>query len=197
VNVNSWLLREGYLVLKEGASESGEWFKHVDWARTQAFGLGLAGLFLNIKGREAKGLVEPEDAEALASEIAGRLTGLVDDDIGEVAISRAWAKAELFRGPYAHKSPDVVVGYAAGWRASWSGVRGVVDDIIFDDNTKAWSGDHCIDPELVPGVLFANRPLGEGRENLSITDLAPTLLDLFGIDVPRWMDGTSLAPDTE
>lgn len=197
VNVNSWLLREGYLVLKEGASESGEWFKHVDWARTQAFGLGLAGLFLNIKGREAKGLVEPEDAEALATEIAERLTGLVDDDIGEVAISRAWAKAELFRGPYAHKSPDVVVGYAAGWRASWSGVRGVVDDIIFDDNTKAWSGDHCIDPELVPGVLFANRPLGEGRENLSITDLAPTLLDLFGIDAPRWMDGTSLAPDTE
>ncbi len=194
VNVNSWLLREGYLVLEEGAGASGEWFRNVDWTRTRAFGLGLAGLFLNIRGREGQGCVEPGEAAALAAEIAQKLTGLVDADVGEVAVTRAWAKAELFRGPYAEKSPDVVVGYAPGWRASWRGVRGVVDDVVFDDNTKAWSGDHCIDPAQVPGVLFANRGLGEGREELSITDLAPTLLDLFGIPAPRWMDGSSLAP---
>jgi predicted AlkP superfamily phosphohydrolase/phosphomutase len=193
VNVNSWLRREGYLHLKEGADESGEWFADVDWSRTKAFALGLAGLFLNVRGREAQGCVDPADAEALAAEIADGLTGLVDGDLG-VAVTRAWAKSELFRGPYADRSPDVVVGYAPGWRASWLGVRGIVDDVVFDDNTKAWSGDHCIDPAQVPGVLFANRPLGEGREELSITDLAPTLLDLFGIEAPKWMDGTSLAP---
>jgi predicted AlkP superfamily phosphohydrolase/phosphomutase len=196
VNVNSWLLEQGYLVLKEGADASGEWFQDVDWPRTRAFALGLAGLFLNIRGREAQGCVEPEDAEALAAEIAAKLTGLVDGEVGDVAVKRALAKAEIFSGPYAHKSPDVIVGYAPGWRASWRGVRGVVDDVVFDDNTKAWSGDHCIDPAEVPGVLFANWNLGAGREELSITDLAPTLLELFGIPTPRWMDGTSLAPSS-
>ena len=174
VNVNSWLLREGYLTLRDDADASEEWFAQVDWTRTRAFGIGLAGLFLNVRGREAQGCVAPEEAPALATEIADRLTGLVDDGVGEIAVTRAWAKAELFSGPYADRSPDVVVGYAPGWRASWRGVKGVVDDVLFDDNTKAWSGDHCMDPAQVPGVLFASRSLGGERAELSITDLAPT-----------------------
>src|SRR5262249_28380731 len=54
-------------------------------------------------------------------------------------------------------------------------------------NSKAWSGDHCIDPELVPGVLFSNWKIsGEGH---AITDVAPTILDLFGLPIPPHMDG--------
>jgi predicted AlkP superfamily phosphohydrolase/phosphomutase len=193
MNINSWLLQEGYLVLKEGKTESGAWFEGVDWERTRAFGLGLAGIFLNIKGREAKGFVTPEEAPALAKEIADKLTGLRDEEADAIGVIRSWPKDELDKGPYQDRSPDVVVGYAPGWRASWDGVRGVVNDVVFDDNTKAWSGDHCIDPREVPGVLLANRELGQGREELSITDLAPTLLELFGVPAPRWMDGKSLA----
>jgi predicted AlkP superfamily phosphohydrolase/phosphomutase len=193
VNLNVWLHEQGYLVLKDGA-EPGEWFQGVDWTRTRAFALGLGGIFLNVKGREAQGIVdEGAPARALADEIAGKLTGLVDPDVGHVAIQEAYASHRLYKGPYADDAPDIIVGYAAGWRASWEGVRGIVRGTGFVDNTKAWSGDHCIDPKLVPGVLFANRKLASARsEGPSISDVAPTLLDLFGVPAPPYMDGASL-----
>lgn len=194
VNLNSWLLANGYLALKEGHATSGEWFRHVDWERTRAFALGLGGIFLNVVGREAQGQVEAAAAPLLAEEIARKLTGLVDGDLGQVAIREAYPSHKIYKGPYAEDAPDLVIGYAAGWRASWEGVRGVVNATIFDDNTKAWSGDHCIDPELVPGVFICNHKLLPADHEPAISDLAPTLLDLFGIPAPRYMDGKSLVP---
>jgi bisphosphoglycerate-independent phosphoglycerate mutase (AlkP superfamily) len=64
----------------------------------------------------------------------------------------------------------------------------MVSGPVFEDNTKAWSGDHCIDPRLVPGVVFCNRPIEESRD-LSIVDIAPTALRLFGLTPPPHMDG--------
>ena len=189
VNLNSWLLEKGYLVLEDGRTETGEWFEGVDWTRTRAFALGLSGVFLNIKGRERDGVIDPgEPAHQLAQEIAEALTGLVDDGVGDTCVDRAYAAKDIYDGPYADRAPDIIVGYSAGWRASWDSVRGIANDVKFDDNTRAWSGDHCIEPRLVPGVLIANRPLSEG----SIVDMAPTLLELFGIPAPRYMDGVSL-----
>ncbi|HLU66268.1 MAG TPA: alkaline phosphatase family protein, partial [Kofleriaceae bacterium] len=193
VNLNAWLLENGYLHLKEGLSESGEWFEGVDWSRTRAFALGLGGIFLNVVGREAQGVVTPEEAPALADEIAEKLSTLVDPEQGQQAIRKAYASHSLFKGPYADQAPDVIVGYRAGWRISWEGARGVAGGEVFCDNTKAWSGDHCIDPELVPGVLIANRSLGREGAEPHIQDIAPTILDLFGIPAPRYMDGASLA----
>jgi predicted AlkP superfamily phosphohydrolase/phosphomutase len=191
VNLNSWFLKNGYLALEKGRTESGDWFVGVDWTKTKAFALGLGGVFLNVKGREAKGIVAEEDAKALADEIAAKLTGLVDPENGQVAIQKAYASHKLYDGPYADDAPDLVIGYSAGWRASWDGVRGLANDVVFDDNEKAWSGDHCIDPELVPGVLICNHKL-TAKDKPVISDLAPTLLDLFGIPAPRHMDGKSL-----
>lgn len=195
VNLNSWLRERGYLVLEDGRAESGEWFNGVDWERTRAFALGLGGIFLNVRGREKHGIVDPDEAPALARQIADELTGLRDPDAADVAIRKVYPAADVFRGPYTDQAPDLVVGYNAGWRASWQGVRGFVDSTVFDDNTKAWSGDHCIDPELVPGVLIANRAFGRPDEKAEICDMAPTVLDLFGIPAPRYMDGASLSPE--
>lgn len=202
MNLNSWLLQEGYLVLEEeaqAAGTSGEWFRGVDWDRTRAFGLGLGGIFLNIKGREGRGVVHPgAEAHALADEIAEKLTGMTDPEVvGEggpaVAVHKAWTAHRIFDGPYAEDAPDIIVGYAPGWRASWDGVRGIANDVVFDDNTKAWSGDHCIDPEQVPGVIISNQPLVRADgETPSITDLAPTLLTRFGVKPLRHMDGVPL-----
>jgi predicted AlkP superfamily phosphohydrolase/phosphomutase len=193
INLNSWLMERGYLVLEDGRDASGEWFDGVDWERTRAFALGLGGIFLNVRGREKSGTVEPDEARALARTIADELSGLIDPEIGEVAIRKVYPAGDIFKGPYADQAPDLVVGYSAGWRASWDGVRGIADGTVFDDNTKAWSGDHCIDPELVPGVLIANRDLGGDGDRPEISDMAPTVLDLFGIPAPRYMDGTVLA----
>jgi predicted AlkP superfamily phosphohydrolase/phosphomutase len=192
VNLNAWLLENGYLALEEGHEKSGEWLRHIDWSRTRAYALGLGGIFLNVAGREAKGIVAAEDAHALADELAERLTGLRDDGYDAVAIKQAYASHRLYRGPYKDQAPDVIVGYERGWRASWSCARGIADRTVFSDNTKAWSGDHCIDPTLVPGVLFTNQKLGKADEEPVISDLAPTMLELLGVPAPGYMDGRSL-----
>jgi predicted AlkP superfamily phosphohydrolase/phosphomutase len=192
INLNAWLLEHGYLALERDRIASGEWLAGVDWSRTRAYALGLGGLYLNLRGREGRGIVAPEDAAALADEIAAKLVDLVDPKVGERAVRRAYP-AHRLRGPYADQAPDVIVGYRAGWRISWTGARGIADRVVFADNTKAWSGDHCIDPALVPGVLIANRPFATRDGNPPrIVDLAPTLLDLFGIPPPAHMDGTTL-----
>jgi len=191
VNLNSWLLANGYLALKEGRAESREWFQDVDWTRTKAYALGLGGIYLNLVGREAKGIVpRGEEAERLKRELKEKLEGLRDGEPGEVAIARIYISTEIYRGPYVDNAPDLVVGYADGYRASWDSVTGVVNDVVFDDNTKAWSGDHCVDPALVPGVFFSDMRVNTSAP--SIIDIGPTVLRLFGVPAPPYMDGVSL-----
>jgi predicted AlkP superfamily phosphohydrolase/phosphomutase len=180
VNLNTWLREEGYLAI----DNTGE----IDWAGTRAWTFGLGGLYLNLQGREASGIVDPADAPALRREIAARLTGLRDGDAA--AIEAAWIGSEIYRGPYTEAAPDIVIGYADGYRTSWDAALGKVSAQVFEDNRKAWCGDHCIDPRLVPGVLFSNLPVR--AEDPGIEDLAPTALDLFGVPRPAWMDGVSL-----
>jgi predicted AlkP superfamily phosphohydrolase/phosphomutase len=194
VNVNSWLRKHGYLAVKDG--DDGDWFRNVDWSKTKAFALGLGGIYLNRRGREAQGIVEPgEEAEALKQELVAQLSGLRDDRNGRTAIREVFATDALYTGPYLENAPDLIVGYAEGYRASWDGAVGKVTEVVFDDNTRAWSGDHCIDPRLVPGVLFSN--LGGLGEQARIIDIAPTVLDLFGVAVPAYMEGKSLVGGAE
>jgi predicted AlkP superfamily phosphohydrolase/phosphomutase len=189
VNLNAWLHREGYLTLKDGADGSTEWLRDVDWSKTRAYCLGLSGLFLNLRGREAGGIVEPGDeARALKAELIGKLTGLRDEAGGDIGVREAFDTRALYEGPYSENAPDLVIGYNAGYRTSWDCASGMIAGPVFEDNTKAWSGDHCIDPRLVPGVLFCNRTIADTRD-LSIVDIAPTALRLFGLEPPPHMDG--------
>ena len=191
VDLNSWLYRNGYLCLKEGKSESEEWFKDVDWSRTKAYGLGLGGIYLNLKGREAQGIVSPgEEAQRLKAELKEKLSGLKDDATGIIAINHLYDRDEIPSGPYKENCPDFIVGYNEGYRISWDSVTGKVHSRIFTDNTKAWSGDHCIDPQLVPGIIFCNHSIN--TKTPSIVDIAPTVLELFGLKTPPHMDGHSI-----
>jgi len=193
VNLNSWLYKNGYLALKDGKESSGEWFEGVDWKKTKAYSLGLAGIFINKTGREVNGIVEPADAEGLSREIASKIVGIKDDKTGEIAIIDSYVARDVYSGPYVDNAPDIIPGYAEGYRASWDGVTGYVNDVIFDDNTKSWSGDHCIDPSLVPGSFFCNRNI-EG-DNIRMIDIAPTILGLFDIPTPAYMDGVKINMD--
>ena len=191
VDLNAWLLQNGYLALQPGATGEGKYLREIDWSRTRAYTFGLAGIYINEKGREAQGIVEPgAAASALKREIAGKLSGLRDEARERVAIRKAWPSESLYRGPYLDAAPDLIVGFADGYRASWDAAVGKVTTSVFSDNLKAWSGDHCVDPHLVPGVLFSNRAIL--AQDPGIEDMARTALDLFGVAPPPHMEGKAL-----
>jgi predicted AlkP superfamily phosphohydrolase/phosphomutase len=188
VNVNGWLRERGYLALKDGADGRGEWLADVDWPRTRAYALGLTGMFLNLAGREAQGIVAPgEEAERLKAELTAGLCALRDPASGEAAISAVYDPAQLYAGPYLGNAPDLLLGFDHGYRISWGSATGVVAGPLCEDNPKPWSGDHCVDPRLVPGVLFCNRRID--RDDPALIDIAPTVLRAFGVTPPPHMDG--------
>jgi predicted AlkP superfamily phosphohydrolase/phosphomutase len=133
------------------------------------------------------------DAEALKKELIERLTNLFDNERNEIGIRAVYATSDLYKGPYAAEAPDLIIGYNDGYRTSWDAAVGQVSARVFEDNRKAWSGDHCVDPTLVPGVLFSNRKVK--AEDPGIEDMAPTALSLFGLEPPRWMEGKPLCVD--
>lgn len=188
VNLNAWLLREGLLAVKDGAAP-GEYLSAIDWTRTKAYALGLSGIYINLRGRERLGIVEAAEAAALKQRIGTGLTALRDGDAR--AIRRVVDVARDWTGPYRDGGPDLLPGYEDGYRVSWDCAKGAVHDVVFEDNTKCWSGDHCVDSEIVPGVLFTNVALAEGP--IGLEDIGPTILDLFGVDVPPYMTGRSRA----
>jgi len=190
LDLNRWLEENGYLVFHEGRRGE-EFLAGVDWSRTRAFAIGLTGIFINLRGKYAQGIVESgAEADKLRDEIARRLTGLIDPQTGASAIRQTYITAKVYRGPYKDNAPDLIPGYQRGYRVSWETAIGRATEAVFHDNTKAWSGDHCIDPSLIPGVLFCNRPIV--TEKCRLMDLGPTVLDLFGVPVPGHMDGKPL-----
>ena len=195
VNINSWLHANGYLVLKENADGSSEWLADVDWSRTRAYALGLAGMYLNVEGREAHGIVKPgAEAQALKDELVAKLSGLRDDEADEVGVTEFFDTAKLYAGPYLANAPDLLFGFNSGYRISWDCATGMVSGPVFEDNVKAWSGDHCVDPRQVPGVMFCNYPIDD--DDPALMDMAPTALRLFGIEPPAHMDGKPLFEKT-
>lgn len=188
VDLNRWLEENGYLVLKE----QGRGVKNlagIDWSRTRAFAVGLAGIYLNLKGREAAGIVDPgQEASGLRDEIAGKLGSLTDPLHGnQPVVKRVYNALTTYAGPYKQDAPDLLAGFHIGYRASWETAVGQVTERLFHDNVKAWSGDHCVDQSLVPGILFCNRPVEDATPRL--LDIGPTIMSLFGVDVPAHMDG--------
>ncbi|MBN2292301.1 MAG: alkaline phosphatase family protein [Pirellulales bacterium] len=189
VDLNRWLEENGYLVVDD-ARRNEEHLAGIDWSRTRAFAIGLSGIFLNISDKFEQGIVDPgKEAQRLRDEIQQKLTDLVDPGHDTRAIKRVYQATKTYRGPYKNSAPDLIVGYESGYRVAWETAMGRTSKDIFHDNRKAWSGDHCVDPTVVPGVLFCNRKIETGQVRLF--DIAPTVLDIFGIPAPDYMDGSA------
>ncbi len=184
-SLNTWLRDNGYLFPATATDVMAD----VDWSGTQAFGMGINSLYLNLAGRERDGIVSPAQRGALLDELVDKLKALRDDD-GQTVISDVHRGDRAYHGPAAHLAPDLVIGYNRGYRSSWDTTLGKMTEDVLSDNTAAWSADHCSDPAVVPGVLFANRPIAAKAPTL--TDLAPSVLAHFGLTKPSDMTGSDL-----
>jgi predicted AlkP superfamily phosphohydrolase/phosphomutase len=157
VHLNRWLLEHGYIVLKPDEQDSN--LGSVDWSKTRAYAAGLNSLYLNLQDRESEGCVAPAQSETLSEEIRKGLLALKGPD-GRKAVQQVYLQKEAFEGSLAGYGPDLLVGYAPGYRASSQTGLGNWEDRLIEPNTDHWGADHCIAPEAVPGVLFCNQDLG-------------------------------------
>lgn len=194
VNLNTWLAHKGYVALKDpNKQEDLGYFSNVDWKRTRAYALGLNGLYVNLKGREKDGIVDPADYDALIDELNRDLLDFVDEKTGQKVVTRAVLTHREFHGPHLDVGPDIIVGYNRGYRSSWESPLGGFPKDLIVDNMEAWSGDHSNDAALVPGILLTNRKIT--IDNPDLADLTVGVLDEFGVaPLPEMIGEDCLGP---
>ena len=195
-NLNTWLVREGFHRLKRPwKQEESAYFDNTDWSKTRAYGMGLNGLFINERGREGQGAVEPgADKDNLVREIVRRLEALRDPLTGEPVVRKAFIAKEAYRGRDLENAPDIVLGFAPGYRISWQSPLGGFPREVLEDNTQRWSGDHMSAPDVLPGIAFANRKFTAGDPALE--DLTASVLGVYGVERPAGMIGRDVLAKT-
>jgi predicted AlkP superfamily phosphohydrolase/phosphomutase len=214
-SLNTWLVDNGYLVLKEGCSKElplddpkhskTYLFGRVDWSRTRAYGIGFNGLYLNLAGREEddpetehedeSGIVAPADADALLREIKAKLEAFVDPKNGEHPVLRCDLANEVYSEARRSEAPDLLVGYDSGYGNSDASALGRIPHEVLVDNAPVnhggtlgtFNGNHLMHPDVVPGVLLTNRKLRDRAFRLE--DLTVELLRRYGIEKPAYMKG--------
>ena len=154
VHVNRWLLENGYLAMKNGGAD----LSGVDWSKTKAYAVGLNSIYLNVAGREGQGIVSADELEQTLGDLKTKLSDWKDVN-GTPVIQKVRLKHETYSGPYTRFGPDLIVGYAPGYRGSAETGLGKIPDMMMESNTDHWGADHCMDSDVVPGVIFANRDL--------------------------------------
>jgi predicted AlkP superfamily phosphohydrolase/phosphomutase len=185
-NLNTWLRKNGYLYPPNSTGI----LKNIDWSRTRAYGLGINGLYLNLKGRERDGIVKlGEQREQLLDELSTRLEAVRDTN-GKRVIFKVHRTDKVYSGPAITLAPDLVIGYCRDYRASWATCLGDMTKEILLDNDSVWSADHCADASEVPGVIFSNRPIGASTP--ALVDIAPSVLKKFGLNIPLSMQGEDI-----
>jgi predicted AlkP superfamily phosphohydrolase/phosphomutase len=211
VHVNNWLAERGFLAVRADAGAEGPRrldASVVDWSATQAYAVGLGGVWLNLKGRERMGIVEPAQAGAVLEAIraAFRETSETRPDGARARVGvDATAAAALYSGPHAGRCADLMLGFDEPYRASWATARGeivlasdsggrTVAGPVFQDNLDAWSGDHAsVAPDVVTGLFLSSEPVVVPPGGISVLHVAPTILDRMGVPIPDDYDEAPLA----
>jgi predicted AlkP superfamily phosphohydrolase/phosphomutase len=196
VNLNTWLWKNGYMGLEGVPGGNEAPVARVDWARTRAYGIGLQSLYLNLAGREKQGIVTPgAESQAIIRKLREDLLAFRDG-------SRPVVES-VYAPPRSDVAPDLIVGYAPGYRVSWHSALAarVLPDAggltfavetgsLIEDNKDVWIGDHCINAADVPGVLFSGRKILV--EDPQLKDLTVSILQLFGVEPARGMTGRTI-----
>lgn len=201
VNLNTWLVQQGYMAIKgqqpgektlQDLFGSGEFWENVDWSRTRAYAMGIGQIYFNLRGRESGGIVSPgAEAKQLADELVARLLTMKDPEDGSPIVRNVYKRDDVYSGEYLNNASELQVGMEDGYRVSWQTTLGGSPQGIVYPNTRKWSADHGgYDFATTAGVLISNRPVA--RTDLSIMDIAPTVLKYFGIQIPADIDGKPL-----
>jgi predicted AlkP superfamily phosphohydrolase/phosphomutase len=203
VNYNTWLVMNGYMSLKTGVQvkdrnvemlfDQGQFWENVDWSHTRAYAMGLGEMYINLKGREAQGIVNPgQEYDALKAELKARLVTMTDPETMEHPVRRVLAREEIYRQFDPNMIPDLFVTNNDGYRVSWQTSLGGIPKQLIEPNKQVWSGDHCsVDPEIVKGIFFYNRKIATDRSPY-IADVYPTVLGLLSVKPPYELDGVEL-----
>ena len=192
VNLNRWLYDNGYMKLRR-PKEIGRHplLRNVNWRQTEAYALGINGLFVNKRGREGQGIVnDGEEYDKLLDDITEKLLAYRDPETGAVVVKEVYRTDRVFSGNEMAQAPDLSIGYARGYRGSDSNALGSLTEKVIEPNMDRWSGDHCMAFDVVPGILVANRPLQ--ADDPDLTDLTATILYLYGMEPPAVMKGRQL-----
>jgi predicted AlkP superfamily phosphohydrolase/phosphomutase len=186
---NAWLLENGYAALRDPALRGQtKLFANTNWDKTYAYGLGINGLYLNLRGRDKHGVVSRgRQADMLLDEIVAKLAAEKDPETNQAVFAGVYKAKDVYRGPCAKDAPDIILGFNRGYRASWKTILGTYERKVVADNQDKWSGDHCMDPSGLSGVLLANRKITS--ETPALIDLAPTILAEYGLAAPAGTQG--------
>ncbi|MEM9379797.1 MAG: alkaline phosphatase family protein [Planctomycetota bacterium] len=211
MHVNNWLASEGFLVVTEGLTSTGQGniFEGIDWSRTKAYSLGLGMVYLNLEGREPEGIVTREEARGVLESIGERFLAATDE--GRKVGSSATIIQDVYDGPEewgsaTYPCADLMLGFAEYYRVSWKTVGGdvplektddgIVPRAIYSDNTLPWSGDHASnDPNVVTGIFFCSEKVTSEDGTFSVMDIAPTVLARVGAPIPDGLDRKPLRFD--
>jgi predicted AlkP superfamily phosphohydrolase/phosphomutase len=169
------------------------WRSGYDWQKTRAFNLlsdTHGWIRINLKGREAQGIVEPQDYEAVLDEFRAAVKTFVAEDTGEPIVKDVMRPSEVYAGEKLHRLPDLIIRWsdtpAHTHRAIVSPQFGRIPWPTPGRNPEGRSGNHkpqgffiAKGPEIVP-VEFSN---------VHILDLAPTILSLLWQPIPAEMEG--------
>jgi predicted AlkP superfamily phosphohydrolase/phosphomutase len=208
VNLNNWLVKEGYLALKSDLASTSINFglEFVDWKNTRAYALGLGMIYLNLEGRESAGIVTAEEARPLLDEMRAGLLLLRDsrEGYGEKVVEVVTYIDDVHDGPYRYREGDLMVGFKPTYRVSWGttsgGLRLVKDDQgsvvagpIFQPNKSNWSGGHVsVAPVHVAGIFASNKVVSLPAGGAHLLHIAPTALRLLGVEAPAELDRGAL-----
>ncbi len=188
--VNEWLIREGLLTLNTYPSKVTPFAKlDVNWAKTKVWSEGgyYARVFLNVKGREPEGTIEPSDYEVFRDEIKARFEATTDPE-GKLLGTLVFKPEEIYHS-VKNVPPDLIAHFGA---LSWRSIGGVGHPVLHlrENDTGP---DDCNHAQFGAFILASSRSALSGEiEGAHLLDVAPTLLELGGYDRPPSMQGRSL-----
>ena len=201
VNLNTWLVQHGFMALQGQAPGDkklqdlfggGTFWENVDWSRTKAYAMGLGQIYINLNGREGRGIVAPgQESREVQDALITQLLTMTDPQTGAKMVDAVYKSADVYSGEFVKNAAELQVGLADGYRVSWQSTLGGSPPGLVYPNMKKWSGDHgSYDYKQTAGVLISSRPVP--RQSLDIIDIAPTVLKYFGVPIPSDIDGKPL-----